>query len=560
MKKEIKRKYWNNLIIVFLVGTLFLSISGCGGGGSGSSPTPTSTTEEGGDTPGGTNDGEEERGAGDSADTTAPSVSAVTPTTDSSSDVSNDNSTVSISVTFSEAVSGVSGSTFVVQDAQSNAISGTVTYNDTTYTATFVPSSRLSLLTQYTASLAASIADAAGNALAAYSWSFTTRDGTWESAAGALDLGAGISANPSIGIDDNGNSTIAWLENVERNTVITAQYLYSVNTWGDAEAVEANGDDVASAPEVSVGSDGTAIAGWIQNSDGSQSAWSNVLVGDRVTARVEVIEEEAGAITSLHTNVADSTSASSVWIQANRVWGNYYDGTWTADNAIAIDDGADISSSPALGVDDDGNPVVVWVQGDDNLIYANVLSSSVLTWDDGSDVTISLDAASAPHVAVNASQDAFAVWIQAGQLMYNYYLNGSWSGYAAVNETAPHSVPQVALSDTGLAMIVSVRDARIYTSYYNGSSFTETVIGGLISATTPKVAIDNNGNAMVLWIEDDNVYYSRYLASSGLWSDPVAIGDADGGAASSPDLAINSSGNVAAVWVQGDDIYASVFR
>jgi len=76
-------------------------------------------------------------------------------------------------------------------------VSGSVSYNSVTYTATFNPSANLAYETTYTASLSTAITDAAGNPLAStYSWSFTTEaestvvpgDANGDGSVNALDI------------------------------------------------------------------------------------------------------------------------------------------------------------------------------------------------------------------------------------------------------------------------------------------------------------------------------------------------------------------------------------
>jgi hypothetical protein len=54
-------------------------------------------------------------------------------------------------------------------------ISGTVSYDLGTNTATFLPSASLASSTQYTATIASAVSDVAGNAMGGdHTWSFTT--------------------------------------------------------------------------------------------------------------------------------------------------------------------------------------------------------------------------------------------------------------------------------------------------------------------------------------------------------------------------------------------------
>ncbi len=102
------------------------------------------------------------------SDTTPPTVASTSPAADAT-DVSLE--TV-VAATFSEAMDAA---TITTGSFTLAGVSGSVSYNSGTYTATFTPSADLAYDTFYTASLSTAITDAAGNPMAsAYSWSFTT--------------------------------------------------------------------------------------------------------------------------------------------------------------------------------------------------------------------------------------------------------------------------------------------------------------------------------------------------------------------------------------------------
>jgi methionine-rich copper-binding protein CopC len=76
---------------------------------------------------------------------------------------------------FSENVVGVGGSTFTLKKSLNNAaVTGAVTYNATTRTATLNPTASLAAGTRYTATVTSGVKDAAGNTLLTSAWSFTT--------------------------------------------------------------------------------------------------------------------------------------------------------------------------------------------------------------------------------------------------------------------------------------------------------------------------------------------------------------------------------------------------
>jgi hypothetical protein len=62
----------------------------------------------------------------------------------------------------------------LVKNGTTTPISATVSYDDSTKIVTLKPSSNLAAKTKYTVKLSGGVKDLAGNALAPYTWSFTT--------------------------------------------------------------------------------------------------------------------------------------------------------------------------------------------------------------------------------------------------------------------------------------------------------------------------------------------------------------------------------------------------
>jgi hypothetical protein len=82
-----------------------------------------------------------------------------------------------VTATFSTAVQGIGGSSFMLKNPGGAVIPAAVTYSATTRTATLNPASSLANDTKYTATLlggTAAVRDAAGTPLATTSWTFTT--------------------------------------------------------------------------------------------------------------------------------------------------------------------------------------------------------------------------------------------------------------------------------------------------------------------------------------------------------------------------------------------------
>ncbi len=192
-----------------LLGTvvILLFLASCGGGGGGG-------------------------GGGGNGDTTPPTVLSTSPADGTTGvDVSK-----SVTATFSEAMddSTITTSSFTLTLSSNSPVSGTVTYDSGTNTATFTPSTDLDYETTYTATITTGVTDLAGNSTASnYIWSFTTTESTvqlpetgqtksYDANTPQKDDGAlqaGVSW-PSQRFADNGDGTVTdrltglmWLKN-----------------------------------------------------------------------------------------------------------------------------------------------------------------------------------------------------------------------------------------------------------------------------------------------------------------------------------------------------------
>lgn len=156
-------------------------------------------------------------------DDIAPTVLATTPASNASAI---ELLLPSISATFSENVIGVSAASFTVD----KGLTGTVSYDQATRTATFAPAAPLAQATTYTASLGTAITDLAGNVLlpAGYSWRFTTPRIVTDSVAPIDDLSVDFGA---VTAGTTRDETVTFTNHT--TSVVT------LGTVGDADALAA---------------------------------------------------------------------------------------------------------------------------------------------------------------------------------------------------------------------------------------------------------------------------------------------------------------------------------
>jgi hypothetical protein len=518
--------------------------------------------------------------ASTSADTTPPTVTAVTPV-DGTTAVARD---TTVTATFDEDMfaTTIDGSSFTLTG--SSSVAGTVSFDALTNIATFTPSADLSVLTTYTATLSSSITDLTGNALATTSWSFTTSDGAWSTAELIETDNASWAASPQIAVDASGNAMAVWYQHDGTRSNIMANRYVPGSGWTGAELVENENSIYAGNPQMAIDGNGNALAVWHHGTD----IYANRYVVGSGWGTEELIESGTGPANFPQIAADSSGNAMAVWKQWdgsewNMMANRYVAGSgWGTEESIESSAGE--ADSPAIAFDASGNAMAIWRQRDGTRydLWANRYvagsgwgTAELIENSDAGDV----DALS---LAVDANSNGMAVWNQndgtIGRIFANRYLAGSgWSTFeiidgASMNGTARQ---QVAMDGSGNALAVwmeydGTRWNIMASRYVVGSGWgtPELIENNNTSyAVAPQIAVQSNGNALAVWKHHDGTRYStwanRYLVGSG-WGTPELLESDNTGDTGDPQIGVYGNGSVMAVWQQSDgtrdNIWANRFE
>jgi len=238
------------------------------------------------------------------SDATAPWVTSMSP----EADATNVAVDTVITATFNEAMdaSTITDGSFTMV-TNSTPVSGSVSYDSDTYTATFAPSGNLSYSTTCTATLSTAITNFAGNPLAIeYSWTFTTI------------ATATVSINAPDVVYPDSNFTA----NVNISEVVDLDYCYYEVSF-DASVLRL--DDVTSGL---IGSTTMEVTIYDEVSSGRWRVAQNIVGATGVTG--------SGYLTKLHFHVIGSQGDSSTISLSNGMLANNQaeeiPATWTGDS------------------------------------------------------------------------------------------------------------------------------------------------------------------------------------------------------------------------------------
>jgi len=394
---------------------------------------------------------------------------------------------------------------------------------------------------------------------------------------------SGSATFPQVAMDSNGNAFVVWYQSDGTLDHIWSNRFVVGAGWETAQRVESS-PELAAGPHVAMDSYGNAIAVWNRFDGARWNVWSNRYVSGAGWGAAQLIEtDDSGSACTSQVASDSAGNATAVWYQSDgvrfNIWSNRYivGAGWMTAQLIESDDSGD-ASEPRVATDSLGNAVAVWSQSDG--IRSNIWSNRYVTgvgW--GSPQLIETDnagGASAPELAVDSSGNAVAAWWQFDGIRSNIWSNrfvvGIGWGTAQLIETdssGTASGPHVAVDRSGNAVAVWYQSDGVRNSIWSNRYVVGTGWGAaqLIEtdnsdAFNPRVAVDNSGNAVSVWCQYDgtryNILSNRFVVGTG-WGTAKLIESDNSGDAYWPEVAAGSSGNAVVVWSQSDGARISIW-
>jgi hypothetical protein len=209
------------------------------------------------------------------------------------------------------------------------------------------------------------------------------------------------------------------------------------------------------------------------------------------------------------------------------------------------------ASDAHVAMDASGDLIAVWVEN--GLVRASTKSIN-LAWT--SEVTLSNSGATSPRVVADSNGNGTAVWLENGVVKASSKpFSGSWSSAVALSATNA-STPTLAVDSSGDVVAVWARAGNVETStkLFGGSWQSVAVLDSSLAAA-PHIAIGGPGasaRVVVVWygsVNGTTIVYSQSKLISGGWSARQTLSSTAFNAAY-PNVAVDQKGNAVAVWYQ----------
>jgi hypothetical protein len=240
--------------------------------------------------------------------------------------------------------------------------------------------------------------------------------------------------DPQVAVDPNGNALAVWSQSDGTRYNIWATRFTPATGWDTAQLIETNITFGAFKPQVAVDSSGNALAVWSQLDGPRSDIWANRFTPATGWGTAQPIEtDNAGGASWLHVAADPSGNAHAVWLQSDGIGDNIWATRFTPATGwgtaqLIETDNAGNALAPHVAVDPSGNALAVWSQSDGTRQNSYNILATRFTPATGWGTAQLLETdntreAVSPHVAVDPSGNALAVWYQFDGTRYSIFAN-----------------------------------------------------------------------------------------------------------------------------------------
>ncbi len=428
----------------------------------------------------------------------------------------------------------------------------------------------------------------------------------WETA-GELEVLPGSVSSVQVVVDDAGNVTVVWVQEVEGAYIIpgssgpspTPPQLVNVartDLWAKRYEVgsgwvtevlletsdlatdsqleardpqAAATENIADIGEVEVVVDDNAIVTvvWSQHDGTRYDLYGVRYVSGAWEATPTLLETENLGNVSSPSIVRNGNNLLVLWLQSDgtrqNLWAKWYDGGWATSNKIDTEDLGDVSA-PVVVNNGVGNAVVAWSQHDGS--RWNLWSAQyVAAWSPAVKLeNEDLGDVSSLHMVAESGGNVMAVWTQSNGTVTNVWakrlVSGVWSaetkietddsGNAGSAQLVIDGVDNITVAWTQSDGSVDSLWANRFSSGSWGSAAEIETLDGDVRA--PVLIVDSANRVMVAWSQFDGSRYDLWfnLYSAGSWGAAARVGALDSGSVVDPRFALDGDDRVIAVWQQ----------
>lgn len=490
-----------------------------------------------------------------------------------------------VEITFSEPLDATTVTTTNVQLLDgANPLAGELVYEDGKVI--FTPSDALPLLAELRVSVSTSVTDVEGTSLlAAYSSSFTTRDGAWS----VNDVDAGgrpYVLSSTVPMTAKGDALVSWISSTGGVYCPAAARWYRSGSALVPTKSFAVGPSISDCYDVAAGANagGVAAVSWREENSNNYvaqyreptwSAPSVVASSFSNGTRRAVGVAPNGAISLLVQGVASGTFARST--NVGGAWG-------AAVKDIATGHAA--RSSADIAFDAQSNGFAVWraeVDGNDEILVARYtsadgwLDAAVLPGSESANANANNERGT-PAVAVDNEGGAMAVWVKEANAVdkgsvvaSRYTVAGGWQApvplSGALSATHVEWPPGLVFDGTTYVAVWTATDGttlKTYSSRYDAQASEwgsyEVRSSSASLDRMPSLGADAHQNLIMTWMTGSDtqptVAYARFNARTGEWSQELDFSGGIVHAGIAEDrpvpLGVAANGHAALVWFNTD--------
>ncbi len=476
----------------------------------------------------------------------------------------------------------------------SNAGEVDVTFDVSGEQVTLKPDAALLPLTEYTLTVTTDIVGSGGERmLEPATVTFRTRDAAWQAdlAISSQNVDTG---EARIAFDRDGNALALWTQGPFDRSEIWWNVFTAGVGWDTAAPLEQSAANVfADGARLGFGPDGSALAVWTlyDSNSSDNSVRSSRYVPGTGWETPEFIETHPGEVFGKPDFAVNSQGdAVAVWVHFDGTFMNLWANRYTAGSgwgtAGIIDESDDVVENPRVAMNGNGDIVAVWPMRDLNNFDWDVWSRRYAPgagWAASELVSVNnVFEAVQPRPVLDDDGNALVVWVQGLGLDAAMYASrhtgtGGWTPAQELDMAGSVDDPQIAIDPAGNAIAVWRRQQNVngtlemlpYAARHTASGWSTPQAIGNRTAFDPKIAVDPTGHAVAVWQEIDPalpiadafaVWGNRYTIDNG-WTSAERIGSYGRQIGfDTPNVAVDPSGDAFAIWTRQGDVRVNRFE